>query len=59
VRAPVKGQGIRGVPPFVNIPVGGVFECVGMDFVELDLSSSVNRYALVFQAYLSKWPEDS
>ena len=39
----------------MNIPVGGVFECVGMDFVKLD--SSGNRYALVFQDYLSKWPE--
>ena len=41
----------------MNIPVGGVFECAGMDFVELDLSSSGNRYALVFQDYLSKWPD--
>ena len=57
VCASVKGQGFRGKPPLVSIPVGGVFECVGMDFVELDLSSSGNRYALVFQDYLSKWPE--
>ena len=57
VYASVEGQGFRGEPPLVNIPVGGVFECVGMEFVELDLSSSGNRYALVFQDYLSKWPE--
>jgi len=57
VCASVKGQGFRGKPPLVKIPVGGVFECVGVDFVELDLSSSGNRYALVFQDYLSKWPE--
>ena len=30
---------------------------IGMDFVELDVSTSGNRYALVFQDYLSKWPE--
>ena len=42
VCASVKGQGFRGKPPLVSIPVGGVFECVGMDFVELDLSSSGN-----------------
>ena len=57
VCASVKGQGFRGKPPLVSIPVGGVFECVGMDFVEFDLSSSGNRCALVFQDYLSKWPE--
>jgi len=53
----VKGQGLRRKLPLVNIPVGGIFECVGMDFVELGLSSSGNRYALVFKDYLSKWPE--
>jgi len=59
VCASVKGQGFRGKPPLVSIPVGGVFECAGKDFVELDLSSSGIRYALVFQDYLSKckWPE--
>jgi len=28
-----------------------------MDFVELDVSKQGNRYALVFQDSLSKWPE--
>ena len=28
-----------------------------MDFVELDRSHSGNRYALVIQDYLTKWPE--
>ena len=55
--ASVQGQGDRGRPPLVNIPVGGPFDCIGMDFVELDLSKQGNRYALVFQDYLSKWPE--
>ena len=55
--ASVQGQGDRGRPPLVNIPVGGPFDCIGMDFVELDLSRQGNRYALVFQDYLSKWPE--
>ena len=40
-----------------NITVGGAFECLGMDFKELDLSNSGNHYALVFQDYLSKWLE--
>ena len=44
-------------PPLVSILVGGPFDMIGMDFVELDVSKSGNRYALVFQDYLSKWPE--
>ena len=55
--ASVQGQGGRGRPPLVSIPVSGPFDCVGMDFVELDISKQGNRYALVFQDYLSKWPE--
>jgi len=57
VCASVKEQGFRGKPPLVNIPVADVFKCICMDFVELDFSSSGNRYALVFQDNLSKWPE--
>ena len=55
--ASVQGQGDRGRPPLVSIPVSGPFDCIGMDFVELDMSKQGNRYALVFQDYLSKWPE--
>ena len=49
--------GSQGRPPLVNIPVGGPFDCVGMDFVEMDVSQDGNRYALVFQDYLTKWPK--
>ena len=38
-----------GKPLLVNVPVGGPFECLGMDFVELDLSGSGKRYALIFR----------
>jgi len=55
--ASVRGHSVRGKPPLVSIPVGGPFDMIGMDFVELDVSKSGNRYALVFQDYLSKWPE--
>ena len=55
--ASVQGQSFRGTPPLVCIPVEGPFECVGMDFEELDKSTAGNRYALVFQDYLTKWPE--
>ena len=55
--ASVKGQGQKGKPPLVSIPVGGAFDCISMDFVELDKTKDGNKYALVFQDYLSKWPE--
>ena len=53
----VRGQGNHGRPPLVSIPVGGPFDCVGMDFMELDVTQDGNRYALVFQDHLTKWPE--
>jgi len=53
----VQGQGRRSRPPLKNIPMSGSFEIVGMDFKEMDLSRSGNKYALVFQEYLTKWPE--
>ena len=52
-----SGQLTSGVPLLNNITVSGAFECPGMDFKEMDFSHSGNRYALVFQDYLSKWPE--
>ena len=53
----IQGCGFMGKPFLVSVPVGGPFDCLGMDFVELDLSESGKRYALVFQDYLTKWPE--
>ena len=55
--ASVKGHGQKGKPPLVSIPVGGAFDYIGMDFVELDKTKDGKKYALVFQDYLSKWPE--
>ena len=55
--ASVSGQGNRERPALVSIPVGGPFECIGMDFIEMDCSRKGNRYALVIQDYLTKWPE--
>jgi len=52
--ASVRGHGKRGKPPLVSIPVGGPFDMIGMEFVELDVSRSGNRYALAFKDYLSK-----
>ena len=44
-------------PPLKSIQVGGPFECIGIDFKQMDVSHSGNRYALVLQDYLTKWPE--
>ena len=53
VCASTQGQERRKKPLLHCIP-GEPFECVGMDFKEMDTR---NRYALVFQDYLTKWPE--
>jgi len=42
----------RRQPALQCMPVGEPFKYVGMD---LDISHSGNRYALVFQNYLTKW----
>ena len=55
--ASVSGQGTHEKPALVNIPVGGSFECIGMDFIEMDKSKGGNRHAFVIQDYLTKWPE--
>ena len=57
VCASAQGQERRKKPPLHCIPVGEPFQCVGMDFKEMDTSTDGNRYALVFQDYLTKWPE--
>ena len=49
----VQSQSFMDKPPLVSIPVGGSFECTGMDFVEFEQSTDGNRYVLVF----IKWPE--
>ena len=57
VRATTQGQERKQNPELHSIPVGEPFSCIGMDFKEMDESNDNNRYALVFQDYLSKWPE--
>lgn len=48
------GTGEKTHPSFKSIPVGEAFKCIGM---EMDMSKKGNRYALVFQDYLTKGPE--
>ena len=54
--ASAQGQKRRHAPPLQSIPVGEPFECLEMDFKEMDVSNQGNRYALVLQDYLTKWP---
>lgn len=49
------GRAVR--PPLTPIPVGGPFDCVGVDVLKLPKSACGNQYAIVFVDYLSKWPE--
>ena len=51
------GQERKVKPPLKSIQVGRPFECVRMDFKQMDVSHSWNRYALVLQDYLTKWPK--
>ena len=48
----------RPVKPLLTpIPVGGPFDPVGVDVLQLPLTQQGNRYAVVFMDYLTKWPE--
>jgi len=38
-------------------PVGGKFDQVGVDVVQLPTSHEDNKYAIVFVDRLTKWPE--
>ena len=43
--------------PLKPIPVGGPWECVGMDVLKLRQSWSGKTYVVVFQDSLTKWLE--
>ena len=49
------GRPVR--PPLTPIPVGGPFDRVGVDVLQLPKTSSGKRYAVGFMDYLTKWPE--
>ena len=44
-------------PPLNPIPVGGPFERLGIDVLQLPKSRSGKKYAIVVMDYLTKWPE--
>ena len=49
------GQPVK--PLLTPIPVGGPFDRIGVDILQLPKSSQGNCYAVVFMDYLMKWPE--
>ena len=52
----VTGGGKTSRPPLHPIPVQRPFQIVGVDIMELPVTTAGNRYVLVFQAHLTKWP---
>ena len=50
------GVGRRQSPPMQSIPVDHPFQIVGVDIMELPLTTNGNRYAIVFQDLFTKWP---
>ena len=55
--ASYRGGGRRTRPPLMPIKVGGPFERVGVDILEMPLTMDGNRYVVVFLDYLTKWVE--
>ena len=54
--ATVTGVGRRSKPPLHPIPVQKPFQIVGVDIMELPITTRGNRYVIVFQDFLTKWP---
>ena len=52
----VRGTGRRHRPPLHPIPVQRPFQIVGVDVMELPLTRHGNRYVVMFQDFLIKWP---
>ena len=54
--AVTTGSGRVQRPPLHPIPVQQIFQILGVDIMELPLTAHGNRYVIVFQDFLSKWP---
>ena len=54
--AVAKGTGRRILPSLKPIPVSQVFQIVAVNIMELPKTQRGNKYVVVFQDFLSKWP---
>ena len=54
--AVVTGGSRQHRPPLHPIPVSRPFQIIGVDIMELSTTERGNRYVLVFQDFLTKWP---
>ena len=54
--ATVTGVGRRCKPPLHPIPVQRPFQIIGVDIMELPITERGNKYVIVFQDFLTKWP---
>ena len=52
----MKGTGKIQRPPLHPIPVQRPFQILGVDIMELPITQQGNRYVIVFQDFLTKWP---
>ena len=52
-----RRSGHAPIVPLRPIPVGGPWECVGVDVLHLPRTRSGKNYLVVFQDYLTKWPK--
>ena len=52
--ATVAGAGRKRIPPLQSIPVNHPFQIVGVDIMELPLTTNGNKYAIVFQDLFTK-----
>ena len=51
-----SGMGKHHRPPLHPIPVSRPFQIVGLDLMELPQTKKGNKYVIVIQDYLTKWP---
>ena len=56
VCATATGGSRPGRPPLSPIPVSRPFQIVGVDILELPVTTQGNKYAIVFQDLFTKWP---
>ena len=52
----VSGGGKVEKPPLHPIPVNRPFQIVGVDIMDLPITTQGNKHVLVFQDFLTKWP---